>query len=215
MGKTFDELVTLIGETYFVREDMSSVLPDFINMAMYSLEREYDWRHMETKSTGSLSSSSDEIATPSRYKNVKSFKIVTDSEDKILEKKTYKGLLTAFHDGSNVKGTPAAYAIKEADSVFVIRPYPDNTYSYELITTRYTADMSSGDSTGFWLETGWDVLVFKTLLEAADAGFMIDQEIRSGWEKAFATKLMTLGKTFIEEQFKGSYQNNNPTVTVI
>lgn len=148
------------------RSDYDTNAGIFINSAIHELEMSYNWRKMEASPlTGNLTTSVDYVAIPTRYKRAKSFLITVDTKEKPLAKKGYFWLKSHYPYGANSKGEPEAYAIKQGESRFYVRPYPQQTYAYELICDVFSEDLSDASPSNFWMTDMWEIVYYGALLQ--------------------------------------------------
>ena len=120
---------------------------------------------METKTTGNVTSSTDTIAIPTRYKEVKCLSITVSTKREFLTKTSYQDLMMTYPYDANSKSIPEKFALYTADSVFYLRPYPDDTYAYELTTYNYSVDLSESNLTNWFTANAWELLLYGALLE--------------------------------------------------
>lgn len=161
------DLKTKVGD-YAIRPDLvTTVIPDMINMALHDLEQdpEINWKHMESKTTGTVTSSTDTITIPTRYKEVKYLSLTIDTKRRWLDKTSYSDLMTKYPYDSDLKTIPEKFALDTASSIFRLRPYPDDTYNYELTTYNYSADLSDSNLTNWFMANAWELLLYGALIE--------------------------------------------------
>ena len=171
--------------------DQSSKIPTYINSAIHQLEDEDDWSHMESKLSGNLTTSVDYIAIPTRYKNCKYRMFVTDSDvQKPVVKCEYDALIEAHPYGSTKKGLPLRFAEKPSESNFIVRPYPDKTYAYELLVNVYSVDLVADADTNYWTANKWEIVMY---------GALIQFELDSGEQLKLGTEEMPLSPTILYE----------------
>lgn len=185
-------------------------IEEAINNPVHEAEFDENWRHMETKLSGNLTSSIDYISIPTRYKMMKSLFITVDDEQKLLRKMDYVDLIRSYRDGSNVKDTPAAYAIAKFNDYIYVRPYPDQTYAYELITYNYSADLSDSNTSNWFLSNAWEVLFYGALVQLR-ANINDDEQIAK-WQSFYDRRIAKLKKVHTDESFKGSPQQVNQSI---
>lgn len=219
---TFSSLKTKIAD-YLARSDLSSQIEDFINSAMHQVEKGYMnpstghfesliWRRaMEVKTTGT--STNDYIAFPTRYKEVKSLFITDDDKQVRLVKQDYGEMIEEYNLGTADKRRPIQFAPVYADSKFYLRPYPDKTYSYELISYNYSADLAvSTNENNWWTDNAWEILLYGALLESKP--YLFDDIRIPIWEKKYLEQI-TLHQTMEKNEiYAGSIQKAKVLVPV-
>lgn len=198
----FTELKTKI-TSLLDRSDYDTKVGGYINSAIHELEQDFDWRQMEAKATGNLTSIIDYIAIPARYKNTKSL-IITDSSNSnkqiVLTKKDYLFMIAQYPYGSDKKDTPKTYATKTSESNFVVRPYPDKTYAYELITNNFSADLVvTTNESNYWMTDMWKVVYY---------GSLIQYELDSGKRIVLGTEEAPITPTIFYKELLSKLKNN-------
>lgn len=198
---------------YADRQDMlTTVIPDIVNMVLHDLEQdpEINWKHMEVKQTGTVTSSSDKITIPTRYKETKSLFLKGSNLGNrrlLLEKTSYLDLMIKYPDDENAKTIPAEYALSTADSSIVLRPYPDTNYDYEWITYNYNADLSGDTDTNWFTNYAWELLIYGSMLEMEpyikNPERLQDMPI---WQGLYTRRLNKLKAISASEDWAGSYQ---------
>lgn len=198
---------------YLIRSDIDTVVPNLINQALHKVERLYNWKHMESKTSGTLSSSSDSIAVPTKYKVVKSFFVTADNKQRELEKIDYSGMIIRYPYGSTAKNIPKCFSILQNDGFFYLRPYPDGAYSYELITYNYSNDLSDANTSNWFMTNAWEVLLYGALMKGEP--YLKNPNDMPIWEKFYAETINELIGVSIEEDTSGSLQSATSTMMVV
>lgn len=161
--------------------DQLTKIPTYINSAIHILEEEDDWPHMEKKATGNLTTSVDYIAIPARYKNSKSLFITDDTKQKEVHIGEYSVIIKDYPSGSNSKNLPKRFAEKYSESNFIIRPYPDKTYAFEMLTNVFSADLSESADSNWWTANKWEIVLYGALIQyELDSGV----QLKLGTEEA-------------------------------
>lgn len=205
----FTDLKTKIGD-YAVRPDLvTTIIPDMINMALHDLEQdpEINWKHMESKTTGTITSSSDTIAIPTRYKEVKYLTITVDTKRRWLDKTSYSDLMLKYPYDDDLKTIPEKFALDTPSSVFRLRPYPDDTYDYELVTYNYSADLSASNLTNWFTANAWELLLYGALIEMQP--YLKSEEaiaLLPVWTQMYLRRLGKYKTISSNEDWAGSHQ---------
>lgn len=218
MAETFGTLKTKV-QTFLHHTNIKDAAnADFsgtlLNMGLHTLERSNDWKCMENINTGTVTSSIDYISgTPlTRYKRVKVLFFTVDGVLKEMGKAGYAELFSYYPNGSSSKGAPKACAHSPADSKLWVRPYPDATYSYTLLTYNYTADMSAESDTNWWTDNNaWELLMYAAVVEG---GILLRDNFLQGFAGTLGEKINSLKNTENKEELSGSHQNVQPWVII-
>lgn len=181
--------------------DQTTKVPTYINSAIHILEEEDDWSHMESALTGNLTTSVDYIAIPTRYKSCKNHIFITDgTRQKAVVKADYGEMLLLYPDGSSAKSLPKRFARKESESKFIVRPYPEKTYAYELLANVYSADLVADADSNWWTANKWELVMY---------GALIQYELDSGAELKLGTEEMPLSPVILYTNLLTKVKNNN------
>lgn len=181
--------------------DQATKVPTYINSAIHILEEEDDWPHMESVLTGNLTTSVDYIAIPTRYKNCKYHIFITDgARQKAVVKAAYGEMLLLYPDGSSAKSLPRRFARKESGSKFIVRPYPEKTYAYELLANVYSADLVADGDSNWWTANKWELVMY---------GALIQYELDSGVELKLGTEEAPLSPAILYAGLLTKVKNNN------
>lgn len=200
---------------YADRQDiLTTVIPDIVNMVLHDLEQdpEINWKHMEVKQTGTITSSSDKITIPTRYKETKSLYLKGSNlgyRRILLDKTSYLDLMINFPDDEFCKTIPKKYALSTnaSDNAIIIRPYPDTNYDYEWITYNYSADLSADTDTNWFTNYAWELLLYGSLMEMQ--GYILNPERINDisiWQGLYTRRLNKLKAASACEDWAGSYQ---------
>ena len=182
--------------------DQSEKIPTYINSAIHQLEQEDDWPHMETRATGNLTSSQDYIAIPSKYKNVVTLKITDSDQEIFLRKGSYETIINLYPFGITSKACLKRFAKKKSESNFIVRPYPDKTYAYELISNNYSTDLSASSDTNYWTDENWEIVMY---------GALIQWELDSGSKLTLGTEEVPLSPALLYANLLRILRRNRTT----
>ncbi len=176
MSQTFATLKTAVAD-YLNRTDISAtVIGNFINLAMRNLEdgqvtidgniQSHNWNCMQVRQTTTPASVSTFLTFPSRIKDVSWLKILEDEKYYDLDPVTASVAYSLHPYGDDVTGRPAVFALLEAQSEILLRPYPDQVYLYDINYYAYHDDLSADASHNWWTDNHWDILLYGALLQA-------------------------------------------------
>ena len=160
---TFGTLKTTIIQ-HLNRDDLTLVIPQWINWAMRRIERQHNLRYMLSSSTSGVSSGAKEMTEPTRTKDIVGIYIADSGDDnyKMMEH-VERERIEGQRDLANGKAEQwARYGVNiEYDRTL------NATYPQRIVYFAYTADMTA-DSDEDWLATNAsDVLVFGALAYSA------------------------------------------------
>lgn len=191
-------------------KDLSSSAGDLINMALHTLERNFNWRYMEKFNTGTITSASDNITEPTLYKETIAFFVTVDEQDKELMKTSFRTMLNLYKDDDNVKDTPDIFAvIKNSSNASRIyfRKWPDRDYPYKYIYYAYSSDLSGDGDENWWTINHWETLLYGALLEAEAFTRGEPEEVKR-WNDYYTMNVEQLKKAQIDEELNGSIRQS-------
>lgn len=175
---TFGELQTVVAD-WLNRGDLTATIPTLIKMAQLQIERKYNFKYMEKKTT-SLVVSGGLVTVPSDYKEVKYFHVIVDGEHIKLHKAVDRYIWGIYPYSTDQSGRPEMYALTEGRTKFLLRPYPDTNYSYELLYYAFSPVLSDPSDTNFLTNYAYDVLIYGALEHAAP--YIKDDERVAVWK---------------------------------
>ena len=211
---TYSTLKTLVAN-YLDREDLTSSVPNFVTSAQRKIERgdpigidrpiisKGDFKCMKAYATGALTSGSAYLTLPARYKTTQAFYVVSNSEYKLLNKKSLRAALTMFPDLSNDKDTPSIFATDDANSRFVLRATPDSAYTYHLYYFNYLSELSADGDTNWWTDNAWEMLLYGALMQAEP--FMRNDPRIETWAGMLEQSIQGLMRSELKEESGGGY----------
>lgn len=181
------------------RSDLTAQIPDFINMAMHELEREWNYKLME--SPFSQTTNATYLTLPARYKETKWLKFIdANSKYQVLQKKSSDYALSAFPNLTGDTRPPEIFCVYSGQ--FLLRPTPDLEYSYEGVTYVYSVDLVADDDSNNWTVSYWECLLFGALVQAGI--FMKDDTLVKYWQPFYVNAYTSLRNAETKEEYGGS-----------
>jgi hypothetical protein len=216
-----NELVVLETDTDFL-----AILPSLIDYAEQRMYRELDLLNTVTRQTGTLTSNDRDFTLPStsgRFVTTQGINIITPSSQTVPNSGTRNQCFPTSRDyldniwpSTTGAGVPQFYAMI-TDQTVIFGPFPDATYTAEVIGTIRPTPLSVSNTTTY------------LTLYLPDAFFSAGMIFGSGWQKNFGAqaddpKMSTswesqyqtlMGSANIEEQRKryatGAWSSMSPT----
>lgn len=189
---TFAELKTAIAN-FLARDDLTSRIPEYIDIAEARMSRELDTRSQEKRATATTSASDEFVSLPTDLRKIRLVKLNTDPVD-ILEYASPKDYYETY--ASSGGGRPKIYTVIGAE--IALRPVPDSAMTVEIIYSESISALSDSNTTNTILTRHPDAYLYGALhaaylylLDEAranqyDALFSrAMQEIKQDNEKAF------------------------------
>jgi len=156
---TYSELKTAVAN-FLARTDLTTQIPDFIQLAEARMSRELVTRSQEKRATATLTANDEFVALPTDLREVREVKLNT-SPNTVLEYRSPTALDSQF---SGAGGKPLAYSIVGDEIKF--RPIPDSTYTAEIIYIGSLVALSDTNTTNNILSRHPDAYLSGALAEA-------------------------------------------------
>jgi len=168
---TYTELKTAIAN-FLARDDLTSVIPDFIQLAEATMSRELETRSQEKRATATLTSGDEYIALPTDLREVREVKLNTTPLT-VLTYYSPVALDSNFSSGG--VGKPKGFSI--IGDEMKMRPVPDDSYTAEIIYIGSITALSDSNATNNILTRSPDAYLYGSLAEAY--AYLLD-ETRAG-----------------------------------
>ena len=174
---TYTELKASIAD-FLNRDDLTSVIPDFISLAEAQMEREIRHYSMEKRSTAEIDSRYSEI--PSDFLEPIRFHI--EERSTRLELISLDDMLELRQNTNDAGGIPTNYAI--SGGAIEVYPTPDATYNGELLYYA-SIDKLSGSNASNWILTSHpDAYLYGALVQSAP--YLKDDARMQIWSMLYA-----------------------------
>ena len=174
---TYSELKTAIAN-YLARDDLTSVIPDFIQMAEARMSRELETRSQEKRATATLTSGDEYIALPTDLREVREVKLNTTPVT-VLTYYSPVALDQKFASGGTSK--PLGFSI--VGDEMKLRPIPDTGYTAEIIYIGTITALSDSNATNNILSRSPDAYLYGSLAEAY--AYLLDEQRASQYLQRF------------------------------
>ena len=155
----YSELQTAV-RTWSKRQDLESLLPDFIRLAETRINRNLRIRLMETRVTSSTIASTGYYALPTNFVQMRHFKLDT-SPVTDLEYLTPERMDTLW--AGTTTGKPKVYTT--IGSEVRLAPTPDAVYTMEMVYYKNWDSLTDASPTNTLLTNNPDVLLYGALIE--------------------------------------------------
>lgn len=156
---TYSELKTAVAN-FLARTDLTTQIPDFIQLAEARMSRELETRSQEKRATATLTANDEFVALPTDLREVREVKLNT-SPNTVLEYRSPTALDSQFTGGT---GKPQAYSIIGNEIKF--RPIPDSGYTAEIVYIGSLTALSDSNTTNTILSRHPDAYLSGALAEA-------------------------------------------------
>ena len=183
MATTYSELQTEVAD-FLNRDDLTAVIPTFIQLAEANLNRAVKHWQMEQRSEALID---DRFLTlPSDW--LSTIRVTVDEAGaKPLQLCSRDEMHTLRANNLDVSGTPCYYSHVAGE--LELYPTPDQEYSITLLYQQKIPDLAS-NSTNWLLDIAPDLYLYATLLETAI--YLRDDDRIAAYASIFGTKLELL-----------------------
>ena len=151
---TYSELKTAIAN-FLARDDLTSVIPDFIQLAEATMSRELETRSQEKRATATLTADDEYIALPTDLREVREVKLNT-TPITVLTYYSPVALDQKFSSGGT--GKPKGFSI--VGDEMKLRPVPDSSYTAEIIYIGSITSLSDSNATNNILSRSPDAYLY-------------------------------------------------------
>ena len=173
---SYADLQTSIAN-FLARDDLTTQIPDFIQLAEARINRELETREQEKRAQATLVAGDEYIALPTDLREVREVKLNT-SPLTVLSYASPTGLDTQY--SSNGQGKPQGYSIVGKE--MKVRPVPDSGYTMEIV---YIGDVDalSAVSTPTLFTRSPDLYLYGALTEAYV--YLLDEQRAAQYDEKF------------------------------
>jgi len=200
---TFSELKTSVAN-YLNRDDLTSVIPDFITLTENRINRELRSRANVSRVITTTTSGTDIYDFPADLIELRSVSYVSGNNKNALSYMTPESGTREY--GTTANGSPRAYS--SLGKVIKLIPTPDAEYTIELIYYNQLASLSDSRTTNNILTEFPSLYLYGACLEGAI--FLNDSDEITRFDAIFNRTLVSIQ----ESEEKARYGGNVMTMTV-
>jgi hypothetical protein len=193
---TYTDLKTSVA-SWLNRDDLTSVIPDFISLAEAGINR--DLRHYKMIERADATLDSRYVQMPTDWMETVRFSITSGNTYR-LELVSRDDMLEYRQKTADASGRPKFYAnIGDTIEVF---PTPDADYTMQLQYYAKTPALSDSNASNWLLLDAPDVYLYGTLIQSAP--YLQDDARTQTWAALYAAALQSLQKASDDTRFAGS-----------
>ena len=194
----YSNLQTTIAD-FLNRDDLTSVIPTFIQLAEAQMNRDLRHWRMEVRASGQQSAGDAYMQIPADWLETIRFHI-TDGGTKPLDLISRKALEDKRAGNENMSGTPRYYT--HADSQFELYPTPNEDTNTELLYFAKIPSLSDGNTTNWLLEDAPDVYLYGALIHSAP--YLSEDERVGVWAQLYGASVQRLNIMSDDARMSGS-----------
>lgn len=193
---TYSELKTAVAN-WIHRDDLTSLIPDFISLTEARIARDLRLRRQVTSSTLTATPGTRGITLPTGWLEFENVTLATNPERQL----TYVNIehLDSKYPQTSYTGVPAVFSI-EANQI-LLGPTPDDDYTVNILYYAKFDAFSAASDTNWLLTNHPNIYLFGAL---AEAGTYTQDERAQLWEARYAKESQELQTSDDKSQFSGT-----------
>ena len=193
---TYDELKDSIAD-FLNRDDLTSVIPDFITLAEADMNRGLRHWRQEKRSTAEIDTQYSAI--PADFLEAIRF-YITSNDTSPLELISQSEMVDRRYRSGDTSGKPAYYAVTAGE--IEVYPTPDGTYDAELYYYSRITALSASNTSNWVLEYFPDAYLYGALVHSAP--YLKDDERAQVWASLYANAISAINAESEKFKFGGS-----------
>jgi hypothetical protein len=188
------------------RSDLTSRIPEFIDLAEASFNRNLRTRDMLTRTT--TTASAQYIGLPADFLEMQNIELTSTSPPKRLIYATSDRSDDFREQRSNTSGVPIYYTIE--GNAIQLMPTPDVSYTLQINYYKTVPALSTvADSGDTWLLVAHpDIYLYGTLMQASP--YLMDQESGKIWDGLLARTMLELKVSDERSKYAGGTLSMKP-----
>jgi hypothetical protein len=157
---TYSDLKTTVAN-YLGRTDLTSQIPDFINLAEIRMARDLRIRQMLKTVTATTTAADPTVGLPSDFLEIRDLFVETNPRTRLqyLSPSSFSGDIK-----TSVSGLPVIYTMRGVE--FEFAPVPDAAYTLQMLYYARPAELSDTNPSNVFLANAADALLYGSLAEA-------------------------------------------------
>jgi len=192
---TYSELQTTIAN-YLSRDDLTTAIPDFIQLAEIRLRRDLRLRQMLTQTSITATGGGATINLPTDFLQARDVYVDSDPDFPI----TFATPSIFIRNGrTNESGVPAFYTI--LGSTIQLAPIPDSNYTIKILYYAAPDFLSTSNTSNVFLANCPDAVLYGALGEA-EPYLMNDPRLQT-WGALYDRAVASLTRSDEESQYSG------------
>ena len=180
------------------RDDLTSVIPDFVALAEAQINRDVRHWRMEARSSGQQDPADEYMQIPADW--VETIRLhLTGTGTSVVNLVSRDAMADKRAAQENAAGTPRMYT--HADGQFQLYPTPDATTNFELLYYQKIPSLITNTDNWLLLEAP-DVYLYGALLHSAP--YLAEDARVAIWAQLYSAAIQRLNQTSEDAMFSGS-----------
>jgi len=180
---TYSELKTSVAD-FLNRDDLTSVIPNFIALAEAQMEREVRHYKMEKRSTAEIDTRFSELPNDL----LEPIRFHLEEQSTRMELISLSEMLDWREDSKDAVGRPSYYAL--TGNALEVFPTPDGTYNGELLYYSQIDKLSDSNTSNWILASHPDAYLYGALLQSAP--YLKDDARMQVWSMLYAGAISSI-----------------------
>jgi hypothetical protein len=193
----YTNLQTAVAD-FLNRDDLTSVIPTFIQLAEAQMNRDIRHWKMETRSNGQQTAGDQYMQIPADWMETIRFHL-TGGGTQVLDLISRAAMADKREGAEDMSGSPQYYC--HADGQFELYPTPDADYDMELLYVAKIPDLAT-NSTNWLLEDAPDVYLYGSLLHSAP--YLQEDARVAVWAQMYSAAVARLNEASEKARYSGS-----------
>tara|TARA_Y100000310_G_scaffold338385_1_gene427885 strand:- start:1612 stop:2241 length:630 start_codon:yes stop_codon:yes gene_type:complete len=195
---TYTELKASIAD-FLNRDDLTTVIPDFITLAEAQINRDVRHWKMEARSSGVQDASDEYMQIPSDW--IETIRLhLTGSGTSVVNLISRDAMADKRQGDEDVSGTPMYYT--HADGQFQLYPTPSADTDFELLYYQKLDVLSGSNADNWLLLDSPDVYLYGALLHSAP--YLAEDERVAIWAQMYSAAVTRLNEASESARYSGS-----------
>jgi hypothetical protein len=192
---TYSDLQTTVAN-YLGRSDLTSQIPDFINLAELRLSRDVRTRRMLKTVTTTMVVADPTIGLPTDFLSIRDV-FIQGTPRTVLS--YISPAIFSSNSRADEVGLPVFYTMRGNE--LELAPKPDSTYVVQMLYYSKPTELSSTTSTNEFLANYPDALLYATLLEAEP--YLMNDPRTQTWSSLYNQSITRINTSDEESEFSG------------
>jgi hypothetical protein len=181
------------------RDDLTSVIPDFIALAEAQINRDIRHWKMEARSSGQQSSGDEYMQIPADW--VETIRLhLTGTGTSVVNLVSRDAMADKRQADEDASGTPRMYT--HADGQFQLYPTPSTDTDFELLYYQKLDALSGSNADNWLLLEAPDVYLYGALLHSAP--YLAEDQRVAVWAQMYGASIQRLNEASDNARYSGS-----------